>query len=540
MILMFYMCYAVKSVIGSGPPGIQPPLSFHAEQWYPSNLPTVLPPWKEAGVDIDTFRTSSSPPVTAFSESVTPSSATTPSMDSTGPLLTTNSSTMLEVKGTTTVPSTAQSTTALTTNPAKDDDASRITDVPKNTEVATTPSPNDISSEIAIDGQTSINGKKSSENTGHPGSRSSSSERSAETSGSAGSSSSSSSSSEGTENARRFSKSDSSADSIENTSRLSSSERFSEIRGDTVGSISSEHSTEAKEGHRSSGSSESSDMNIEDVRMFNGSGISVDIGGNMVVFNQTEISDGHERALTIDDIDKMLIMSAQPSLASDVPLRDNENDANLTLSASGTVDSDALNNTEEQINMEANFTSDMTIENIAKNNASEATVCSDIFFVLDSSGNVLEQYEKQKIYIGNILTKLSNSSRHYGLMTYAGRSRQRINIPPRLLLSKDLFIKKMLRARFLSGITATGAALRAVAQLPFVHTTDVVVITDGFSFDSVTADALRLREHPKVRVLVAGDYTPIVREVLNSITGNPLNVLLGSRSTQQLLDLLDC
>ncbi|VDP17496.1 unnamed protein product [Heligmosomoides polygyrus] len=148
--------------------------------------------------------------------------------------------------------------------------------------------------------------------------------------------------------------------------------------------------------------------------------------------------------------------------------------------------------------------------------------CSDLFFVLDSSGNVLEQYEKQKLHISNILMQLDDSDRHYGLLTYAGRTRQRMNVPPRLQISK--------RARFLSGVTATGAALRAVAQLDFPHRTDVIVVTDGFSFDSVNAAAQRLR--------YVGIWPKNI--VSHSHTGDPLNVLLGSRSTQQLLNLLNC
>ncbi|PIC20702.1 hypothetical protein B9Z55_025808 [Caenorhabditis nigoni] len=46
-----------QEIRGFGAPGIVPPESFIAERWYPSNLPTVMPPWKLAGVDISHFRT---------------------------------------------------------------------------------------------------------------------------------------------------------------------------------------------------------------------------------------------------------------------------------------------------------------------------------------------------------------------------------------------------------------------------------------------------------------------------------------------------
>ncbi|RCN45054.1 hypothetical protein ANCCAN_08919 [Ancylostoma caninum] len=78
-------------------------------------------------------------------------------------------------------------------------------------------------------------------------------------------------------------------------------------------------------------------------------------------------------------------------------------------------------------------------------------------------------------------------------MTYAGKTRQRINVPPHSQISKQLFMKKLAKARFLSGVTATGSALKAVASLKFPHSTDIIVVTDGFSFDSVDEEAAQLR-----------------------------------------------
>ncbi|EPB68095.1 hypothetical protein ANCCEY_12812 [Ancylostoma ceylanicum] len=77
-------------------------------------------------------------------------------------------------------------------------------------------------------------------------------------------------------------------------------------------------------------------------------------------------------------------------------------------------------------------------------------------------------------------------------MTYAGKTRQRINVPPHSRISKQLFMRKLAKARFLSGVTATGSALKAVANLKFPHSTDIIVVTDGFSFDSVEKEAEQL------------------------------------------------
>ncbi|CAJ0609641.1 unnamed protein product [Cylicocyclus nassatus] len=166
--------------------------------------------------------------------------------------------------------------------------------------------------------------------------------------------------------------------------------------------------------------------------------------------------------------------------------------------------------------------------------------CTDIFFVLDSSGNVLEQYENQKLLIGDILIELGEAERQYGLMTYAGRTRQRINVSPRSHLSKSLFAKKVASAPFLSGITATGSALKTLANLNFVRSTDVVVVTDGFSFDRVQEGSQLLRAVAGIRVFVAGNYTPVLLDVLTSITGDSTRVLVGKKSIPQLVKLLQC
>ncbi|KJH41902.1 hypothetical protein DICVIV_12117 [Dictyocaulus viviparus] len=128
----------------------------------------------------------------------------------------------------------------------------------------------------------------------------------------------------------------------------------------------------------------------------------------------------------------------------------------------------------------------------------------------------------------------------YGLMTYANKRQQRLNVPIDLRIPKKLFLKKLAKARFLSGVTATGAALRAVAALQFLRKTDIIVVTDGFTFDTVGVEAQKLRKLPNIRVLVVGNYSPVVKKVLDDIAGDSNNVLLGNQSVQRLLNLLKC
>ncbi|KHJ98963.1 hypothetical protein OESDEN_01054 [Oesophagostomum dentatum] len=78
-------------------------------------------------------------------------------------------------------------------------------------------------------------------------------------------------------------------------------------------------------------------------------------------------------------------------------------------------------------------------------------------------------------------------------MTYAGKSRQRTNVPLRPQISQSAFIKELAGARFLSGVTATGSALKAVSGMNFSRSTDIIIVTDGFSFDSVEEESNQLR-----------------------------------------------
>ncbi|KAK6009055.1 von Willebrand factor type A domain protein [Ostertagia ostertagi] len=515
-------------LIGSGPPGIQPPLSFHAEQWYPSNLPTVLPPWKEAGLDIDTFRTSTMSPVTISVTSSPVAAASTASDDSDALLFTAVNLTSVEANETTFATSTVsalESTMVTAVNLLGD--AFNSSEIPSEfTEAVTIFNSSEISSDINGDGRMSTNSSEILTANIDVARKSSSSENSEENSGGIPRDASASRSGE------------LSTESAGNVGLSNANENTSENAGRDRTSTSSDIFDDSTRESRMSSSTEISTERLEDAKTSNSSEISSDVG----------------RELTIDEIDKLLILSAQaptmPEALSNLTVEGNESDINLTSSTLAALDPDISNNTtEEQVSVESSSTIAVADDdNVPHNSSAEESgdilnkipVCSDLFFVLDSSGNVLEQYDKQKLYIGNILMQLSDKDRRYGLMTYAGRTRQRINIPPQLNISKDLFVKKLLRARFLSGITATGAALRVASELQFVRRTDIVVVTDGFSFDSVNVDAQRLRERSRVRVLVTGDYTPVVREVLNSIAGDPLNVFLGGRSTDQLVDLLNC
>ncbi|CAB3410270.1 unnamed protein product [Caenorhabditis bovis] len=168
--------------------------------------------------------------------------------------------------------------------------------------------------------------------------------------------------------------------------------------------------------------------------------------------------------------------------------------------------------------------------------------CKDILFLLDSSGNVEQQYEKQKRYIERIVDQLEdNNKRRLALITFSGRSRQRIVVPLSNEPNAPKFIAKLKRARFLRGITATGSAISATTQyiLQKGRNVQVVVVTDGFSFDDVQQQAEALRSIDGVEVYVTGQYFPIVKNVLVSIAGSDRRIFFNSRESK-LIDALKC
>ncbi|VDM55017.1 unnamed protein product [Angiostrongylus costaricensis] len=95
---------------------------------------------------------------------------------------------------------------------------------------------------------------------------------------------------------------------------------------------------------------------------------------------------------------------------------------------------------------------------------------------------------------------------------------------------------------FLSGITSTGAALKlAMDSLKARRSnvrTSVVVMTDGFSYDTVNEYAAKLRRMPNVSVYTVAIGEIYVRKELEAIAGTPNSTLYGSSSYGQLVKLI--
>ncbi|CAI2358170.1 unnamed protein product [Caenorhabditis sp. 36 PRJEB53466] len=168
--------------------------------------------------------------------------------------------------------------------------------------------------------------------------------------------------------------------------------------------------------------------------------------------------------------------------------------------------------------------------------------CKDILFLLDSSGNVVQQYEKQKKYIEEIVSQLEvQHPRRLALITFAGRTRQKIVVPLPEEPNSNNFTEKLRKARFLRGVTAAGAAISVTTQyvLQKARNVQVVVVTDGFSFDDVLHQSEALRTVVGSETYATGRYFPVVKNVLLSIGGTSDHVFFGKKE-QRLIDALQC
>uniref|UniRef100_A0A914W075 VWFA domain-containing protein n=1 Tax=Plectus sambesii TaxID=2011161 RepID=A0A914W075_9BILA len=115
----------------------------------------------------------------------------------------------------------------------------------------------------------------------------------------------------------------------------------------------------------------------------------------------------------------------------------------------------------------------------------------DVLFVVDSTGSVKDDYEKHKKFVLDVIDGLnvSPSAQQIGVVLYSSKLRQQIRIPLGTHDSKEALVSAVHDLPFFAGITETGAALTlaktALAQRRAGVAVDVIVVTDGFSFDSV-------------------------------------------------------
>uniref|UniRef100_A0A1I7T9V7 VWFA domain-containing protein n=1 Tax=Caenorhabditis tropicalis TaxID=1561998 RepID=A0A1I7T9V7_9PELO len=455
MILLFCACFVV-GVAGFGAPGIVPPESFIAERWYPSNLPTVMPPWKLAGVDISHFRTAR------------PHQSPGTNPTTTTPVAPTNSL------------------------PMPPGTSSPLSEVSSNGPHPPSPPP-----------------PASAEASGLP-----------------------SSSEEDT--------------SAQNSTSPSSTEELMTL-GVTATNVQTEKPEQGvlkilspvfEDITKTDNISDSEEvLRVNSEKSIEGSG---DLEPELMSTLETTTTSSKKTSTTASRT-----MTSESSVTTTPkPVTEPITTTSSTSSSSSTTPSTTTSSSTTKDIQDEVTTIAMTTKSEMRNTTKlrPTKECKDILFLLDSSGNVVQQYEKQKKYIEEIVHQLeAEHPRRMALITFAGRTRQKIVVPLPEEPNGIKFVEKLRKARFLRGVTAAGAAISVTTQyvLQKNRNVQVVVVTDGFSFDDVDRQSEALRAVVGMETFVTGRYFPVVKNVLLSIGGADDHVFFEKKESR-LVDALQC
>ncbi|CAO4387018.1 unnamed protein product [Caenorhabditis nigoni] len=481
--LLLFAAHTV-GVSGFGAPGIVPPESFIAERWYPSNLPTVMPPWKLAGVDISHFRTArphQSPgtnPITTTPVAPTNSLPMPPGTSS--PAL---SSAEVSSNGPhpPAPPPSSVEASGLPSSSEQDEEASaQNSTAPTSTEELMTlgVTATNIQTEKPEQGVLKILSPV--------------------------------------------------FEDITKTDNISDSEEVLRVNSD-----------KSMEG---SGDNEPELMStLETTTTSSTTSVSFTTSTTKTMTSSassTTSSSTSESSTTTTEKPVTEPITKSSTSASSTTSSTTTTTTTTTLPTTTSSSSTPATIRDEEVTKAPKLK--LEISNTTKLRPTKE--CKDILFLLDSSGNVVQQYEKQKKYIEEIVHQLeAEHPRRMALITFAGRTRQKIVVPLPEAPNGSKFVEKLKKARFLRGVTAAGAAISVTTQyvLQKNRPVQVVVVTDGFSFDDVDRQAEALRAVVGMETFVTGRYFPVVRNVLHSIGGADDHVFFDKKE-QRLVDALQC
>ncbi|CAG9539275.1 unnamed protein product [Cercopithifilaria johnstoni] len=190
--------------------------------------------------------------------------------------------------------------------------------------------------------------------------------------------------------------------------------------------------------------------------------------------------------------------------------------------------------------------SSSTVSRRPQNRPIQSSDCiSDTLFVVDSTSSVRQFFEEHRNYIAEIinliLPEFDNEAR-IGLIEYSSPLRRQIKLPFIVHKNRTEIVETVKKLPFFAGITATGAALELALQLLQNRRTNmltnVVVLTDGFSYDLVDEPSLMLHRLQNVRTFTV-TVTDSWREYeLNTIAGEQSRVFKGRNSVRELAKAL--
>uniref|UniRef100_A0AC35GV86 VWFA domain-containing protein n=1 Tax=Panagrolaimus sp. PS1159 TaxID=55785 RepID=A0AC35GV86_9BILA len=166
---------------------------------------------------------------------------------------------------------------------------------------------------------------------------------------------------------------------------------------------------------------------------------------------------------------------------------------------------------------------------------------SDTIFVIDSTSSVRNLFEQHRIYASNVVKEMdiSPETNHIGVVLYSSKQRQSIKISLSDPQNKENITAKINSLPYLSGITATGAALHlTIKDLEHRRSnamTNVVVISDGFSYDIVDEPVKQLQQIPNIRIFAVSLGESYRKYEMLQIASHEENFLTGADSYKELV-----
>uniref|UniRef100_A0A915CX60 VWFA domain-containing protein n=1 Tax=Ditylenchus dipsaci TaxID=166011 RepID=A0A915CX60_9BILA len=171
---------------------------------------------------------------------------------------------------------------------------------------------------------------------------------------------------------------------------------------------------------------------------------------------------------------------------------------------------------------------------------------TDTLFVVDSTSSVAKIFGQHKEYIAKVaeLLNISTQGNHISLLVYSGKLRHRVTYHFGANQEKRMAMKMVRDLPFMGGVTSTGVALdHAFIEITNTRrandtTVNIVIITDGFSYDPVDVQCQNLRQLPKVRTFAVAVGDMRSEPELLIMAGKPENLFQGPDSYVDLVERL--
>ncbi|KAI1732088.1 von willebrand factor type A domain-containing protein [Ditylenchus destructor] len=212
--------------------------------------------------------------------------------------------------------------------------------------------------------------------------------------------------------------------------------------------------------------------------------------------------------------------------------------SNITSAVS--TGNDLSNKTEELHPIEVSAQLDDSVVKVLKGGLSRGCV-TDTIIVVDSTGSVKNIFEEHRDYIAKVVESLNISSEgdHVALLIYSGKLRHRVVHSFNAVQNKERILQKVRNLPYMGGVTSTGVALdHAFLELKNgrrAATTgaNVVIVTDGFSYDPVDVEIRMLRELPAQTLVVSLPKIRSESELL-ILAGAEANIYRNPESASEL------